>query len=435
MRYYSLTNTNYSVSFVEAVVQGIASGSALFMPENIPEIRRDEMLRFPEMSLPEIATIILEKYLSGDFNGDDIRQITQQTFTFDCPVVQLEENVWALELFHGPTLAFKDFGARFLAAVLSHCATRINRHITVLVATSGDTGSAVAHAFSAVKGVRVIILYPEGRVSLLQEKQFATFQNHIHAVRIRGSFDDCQRLVKEALADSQLRSELFLTAANSINIARWLPQSVYYAYAWSRLSDKSNVVFSVPSGNLGNLTAGILAKKMGLPVRAFVAATNINDVLPRYLLTRVFKPVPSVPTISNAMDVGNPNNFSRLRALFNDNWSDMVKEVSGYAFTDDETREAVRKIYRQYNYVADPHGAVGWLGLKSHLRDNPADVGVFLATAHPAKFGETISPLIGYEIPLPSELNELKYKQVVSISMNNDFSELKKYILNSLSTT
>lgn len=430
MKYHSLSDNRYTVSFTEAVVQGMAPDGALFMPEVIPQIGQGDIQKFPEMSLQEIAAIILEKYLNRDFKYPDIRQIIQYAFTFDCPVVQLEENVWALELFHGPTLAFKDFGARFLAAVLDCCAQSVNRQITVLVATSGDTGSAVAHAFHAVRGVRVIILYPEGRVSYLQEKQLATFQNNIQAIRIRGSFDDCQRLVKKAIADPELRSELFITSANSINIARWLPQSVYYAYAWSRLSNKSNVVFSVPSGNLGNLTAGILAKKMGLPVRAFVAATNINDVIPRYLLTRVFKPAQSVPTISNAMDVGNPNNFSRLRALFNDNWWDMVNEVSGYAFTDEETREAVRKIFRQHNYVVDPHGAVSWLGLKSHLSANPADGGVFLATAHPAKFGETISPLIDYEIPLPDELNDLKGKQVVSISMNNEFSELKKYLLN-----
>jgi threonine synthase len=429
MKYYSLNNPSCKVTFREAVVQGLAPDGGLYMPDRIPQLGEQLIKQFPEMSFQEIAIAVAEKFLDEDFSEPAFRKIVYEAITIDCPLVQVEENIYALELFHGPTLAFKDFGARFMARVLREFATHEQKEITVLVATSGDTGSAVAHGFYQVPGIRVVILYPDGKVSPLQEKQLASLGRNIQAVKISGSFDDCQRLVKEAFVDGELRSRHFLTSANSINIARWIPQSFYYFLAWSRLANKNKIIFSVPSGNFGNLTAGVLAKKMGLPVQAFVASTNCNDVVPEYLLTKKFKPRPSKQTISNAMDVGNPSNFTRLQALYENSWEKMSADIFGYAFTDEETRETISRIFEHTGYITDPHGAVGLIGLKNFFNSNSGCSGIFLATAHPAKFPEVMESVIHQPVSVPQALLDLKSKSVDSISCSSDYDDFKKLLL------
>lgn len=429
MKYYSLGNRSKCVTFREAVLKGIAEDGTLFVPESIPGLDYEKLESFTALSFSEVAGIMLEKFLDGDFNHREIELLVKEAFNFDCKLVNIQPDVWALELFHGPTLAFKDFGARFLAQVLGRLTDSHHRNITILVATSGDTGSAVAHAFHGISNIQVVILYPSGKVSLLQEKQMATLGGNIHALRIEGNFDDCQRMVKEAFADPELQQELFLTSANSINIARWIVQAVYYAYAWSRLPKRKQVIFSVPSGNFGNLSAGVLAKRMGIPVGAFAASTNVNDVVPAYLRSRVYLPRPSQSTISNAMDVGNPNNFPRLLHLYENDWNKISSEVKGFSFSDEATRQAIKTLYSDYGYLADPHSAIGWLGLRQLLYHNPGSTGVFLATAHPAKFTEVVEPVIGSSIPLPDQLEALKSKPVVSKSLSPHFDELKAFLL------
>lgn len=428
MKYYSLTTPSRKVSFQQAVLQGLAPDGGLYMPEFIPELSTDFIRQLPSLSKTDIGFTVARSFVDERIPIEILREIINETISFDFPLVTLEENVFALELFHGPTLAFKDVGARFLARSLQHIAQTTHQEITVLVATSGDTGSAVAHGFYNVEGIRVVILYPAGMVSALQEKQFATLGRNIQAVKVAGTFDDCQRLVKQAFQDEELCKTKFLTSANSINIARLIPQSFYYFFAWSQLST-SNVVFSVPSGNFGNLTAGVLAKKMGLPIHAFVAATNANDVVPEYLHTNVFTPRASTQTISNAMDVGNPSNFPRLLALYDNDWDSITKEIYGYAFTDTETRKAIADVFAKKNYILDPHGAVSYLGLKKYLADNPEAKGIFLETAHPSKFPDVVEFAIQQSITLHPALAELANKQIQSVSCTSDFSDFKKLLM------
>ncbi len=428
MKYYSLTTPSRKVSFQQAVLQGLAPDGGLYMPEFIPELSTDFIRQLPSLSKTDIGFTVARSFVDERIPIEILREIINETISFDFPLVTLEENVFALELFHGPTLAFKDVGARFLARILQHIAQTTHQEITVLVATSGDTGSAVAHGFYNVEGIRVVILYPAGMVSALQEKQFTTLGRNIQAVKVAGTFDDCQRLVKQAFQDEELRNKIFLTSANSINIARLIPQSFYYFFAWSQLST-SNVVFSVPSGNFGNLTAGVLAKKMGLPIHAFVAATNANDVVPEYLHTNVFTPRASTQTISNAMDVGNPSNFPRLLALYDNDWDSITKEIYGYAFTDTETRKAIADVFAKKNYILDPHGAVSYLGLKKYLADNPEAKGIFLETAHPSKFPDVVEFAIQQSITLHPALAELANKQIQSVSCTSDFSDFKKLLM------
>lgn len=428
MKYYSLTTPSRKVSFQQAVLQGLAPDGGLYMPEFIPELSTDFIRQLPSLSKTDIGFTVARSFVDERIPIEILREIINETISFDFPLVTLEENVFALELFHGPTLAFKDVGARFLARILQHIAQTTHQEITVLVATSGDTGSAVAHGFYNVEGIRVVILYPAGMVSALQEKQFTTLGRNIQAVKVAGTFDDCQRLVKQAFQDEELCKTKFLTSANSINIARLIPQSFYYFFAWSQLST-SNVVFSVPSGNFGNLTAGVLAKKMGLPIHAFVAATNANDVVPEYLHTNVFTPRASTQTISNAMDVGNPSNFPRLLALYDNDWDSITKEIYGYAFTDTETRKAIADVFAKKNYILDPHGAVSYLGLKKYLADNPEAKGIFLETAHPSKFPDVVEFAIQQSITLHPALAELANKQIQSVSCTSDFSDFKKLLM------
>lgn len=429
MKFYSLTTPTHKVSFQQAVVAGLAPDGGLYMPEFLPELSTEFIGQLPTLSKTDIGFTIARPFVDESIPDKTLHKIVSETIDFDFPLVALEENVFALELFHGPTLAFKDVGARFLARILQHIAKKMHQEIIVLVATSGDTGSAVAHGFYNVEGIRVVILYPDGMVSALQEKQFATLGNNIQAVKVAGTFDDCQRLVKQAFQDEELRRAKFLTSANSINIARLIPQSFYYFFAWSQLNTPKNVVFSIPSGNFGNLTAGVLAKKMGLPIRAFVAATNVNDVVPEYLHTNVFTPRTSKPTISNAMDVGNPSNFPRLLALYGNDWDYIHKEIYGYAFTDTETRMAMLDVFNQKKYILDPHGAVGYLGLKKYLDSNPDVQGIFLETAHPSKFPDVVESAIQQSINLHPALAELSEKQIQSLSCTSDFSAFKKLLV------
>lgn len=428
MKYYSTNNPQHTVSLKEAVIKGLAPDNGLYMPENIPVLPQKFFDTLPEKSFQEIAYTVAEAFLKDDVPAEELKRIIEHTISFDAPLVNIEENVFALELFHGPTLAFKDFGARFMSQLLAYFAREEKREIVILVATSGDTGSAVANGFLGIAGTRVIVLYPSGKVSDIQEKQFTTLGQNITALEIDGSFDDCQRLVKEAFLDEELNRKFFLTSANSINIARLIPQSFYYFYAWSRLKDRRNVVFSIPSGNFGNLTAGLIAKRMGLPIKHFVAATNRNDIVPAYLQTGIFKPRPSITTISNAMDVGNPSNFARMVALYG-SFEKMNEDISGYAFSDEETKHVMREVYQQKNYTLDPHGAVGYLGLKKYLSTNKNTTGVFLETAHPAKFLETVSETLQEKISIPENLQVFLSKQKNVLSAGNDFQGFKKLLV------
>jgi len=433
MKFYSTSNKNIRVSFEEAVRQGIAADGGLFVPEAIDQLPEKFWRNFSQKSFYQISFEVAAHFLKGALPDEDLKKIIQHSLVFDAPLVRVGETIFALELFHGPTLAFKDFGARFLAEVLGYYIARKQQEITVLVATSGDTGSAVAHGFFNLPGIKVVVLYPSGKVSESQEKQFTTLGGNVTALEVAGTFDDCQRMVKQAFSDEQIGQRRILTSANSINIARLLPQMFYYFRAFQQLPHpQQKLVIAVPSGNFGNLTAGLWAKKMGLPVDRFIAATNINNVVPEYLRTQIFEPIDSKTTISNAMDVGHPSNFTRMMELYNRDHAALAKDVSGYEFTDDETSEAIHEVYRNFNYIMDPHGAVGYLGLKKYLAiSNSPSTGIFLETAHPAKFKETVEKSIATSIQLPEPLLKLMSKEKKTICIKNDFKELKEYLLNS----
>lgn len=429
MKFYSTSNRLHRVSLREAVLRGLAPDNGLYMPEVIPEFDQDFFSTLHSLTFSEIAFAVAHKFIGGDLEKFVIKKMVDHTISFDAPLVEIEENVFALELFHGPTLAFKDFGARFMSQLLMQYAQEQEKEVTVLVATSGDTGSAVANGFLDVPGVHVIILYPSGKVSALQEKQFASLGKNITAVEIDGSFDDCQRLVKQAFQDETLNTSLFLTSANSINIARLIPQAFYYFYAWSRIKKKESVVFSVPSGNFGNLTAGLIGKRMGLPIHHFVASTNSNDVVPTFLQSKLFKPRASVSTISNAMDVGDPSNFVRMLDLYENDWGRMKRDISGYSFSDRETSEIMQRIFKRSNYVLDPHGAVGLLGLKKYLHTSKNTVGIFLETAHPAKFRDVVESIIHQPLNLPESLQQFLIKEKRSIRCKSDFGFFKEILV------
>jgi threonine synthase len=428
MNYYSTNNKNQKVSLREAVIQGLAPDNGLYMPEEIPGLPRAFFKSLQDRSLAEIAYYVSKAIVGDDLPESELIEIVDHTIQFDAPLVPIESGVHALELFHGPTLAFKDFGARFLSGLLGYFAEQQNKEITILVATSGDTGSAVANAFLHVPGTRVVVLYPSGKVSEVQEKQFTTLGNNIIALEVSGSFDDCQHLVKQAFLDEQLKKKLFLTSANSINIARLIPQMFYYFYAYAQMDSKKPVVISVPSGNFGNLTAGLMAKKMGLGVNKFVAATNVNDIVPEYLRTKFFEPRKSKQTISNAMDVGNPSNFARMIDLYQSDFEKLSSDIVGYSYSDKETQGAMRLVSKQSGYTMDPHGAIGYLGLKDFMKNNPGYSGIFLETAHPAKFKEVVDEAIGHEIKLPHKLKEFMKGKKQSISIASDFEAFKKLL-------
>lgn len=430
MKFYSTNNKAVRISLRDAVIQGLAPDNGLYMPETIPELSDNFFAGIHELSLKEIAFAVAQNLTADEIPSADLRTIIDNTIQFDAPLVEVEANIHALELFHGPTLAFKDFGARFMSQLLGYFARQQDRQITILVATSGDTGSAVANGFLEIPGTRVVVLYPSGKVSEIQEKQFTTLGRNITALEVTGTFDDCQRLVKQAFMDNELRQRLFLTSANSINIARLIPQSFYYFHAYAQLQKKGKpVVFSIPSGNFGNLTGGLLAQRMGLPVKKFIASTNINDSVPQYLRTAVFHPHASKQTISNAMDVGNPSNFDRMLDLFNGDHNAMKSVIQGCSFQDIQTKEAMREVFSQHSYMLDPHGAVGYLGLKKYCDESKADVsGVFLETAHPGKFREVVEQTLGTSIKLPNVLEQFMKGTKQTIAMENDFAAFKKYL-------
>jgi threonine synthase len=432
MNFYSTNNTTHFTSLKEAVLQGLAPDNGLYMPHEIPVLPRAFFRGLHEMSFRDIAMEVASQFTGEEIPAAELKKIVEHTLQFDAPLVALGDNVSALELFHGPTMAFKDYGARFMSQLLGFFSAQVNREIVILVATSGDTGSAVANGFLGVPGIRVVVLYPSGKVSDIQEKQFTTLGLNITALEVQGTFDDCQRLVKQAFLDKELRDTFFLTSANSINIARLIPQSFYYfqGYAQRSLRQKP-VVFSVPSGNFGNLTGGLLAKRMGLPVKQFVAATNVNDVVPAYLKTGNMIPRPSKHTLSNAMDVGNPSNFARLMDLYHHELHAISRDIVGYAFTDAETAEAMRQISAEKDYILDPHGAVGYLGLKQYLSEHDPDInGIFLETAHPAKFKDVVETAIHKTFPLPPTLDRFVKGQKKSMVISEVYAEFRNTLMN-----
>jgi threonine synthase len=427
MQYYSTNDSTIRVTLKQAVMEGLAADGGLYMPVTIPSLPKDFFLQLPENSFPEISYQVAKVLLGDDVTDEVLRKIINHTIQFEAPLVELEENFYSLELFHGPTLAFKDFGARFLSGLLGYFAEQQSKEITILVATSGDTGSAVANGFFNVPGTRVIVLYPSGKVSEIQEKQFTTLGGNITALEVAGTFDDCQRLVKQAFLDPELKQNLQLASANSINIARLIPQTFYYFHAIAQLkSNDREVVFSVPSGNFGNLTAGLIAKRMGLPISKFIAATNVNDIVPSYLRTGQFSPRPSIQTISNAMDVGNPSNFVRMLELYKNDWKALVEDVSACIVSDDETKATMLSVFERNHYTLDPHGAVGYNGLKLSLNTN--EVSIFLETAHPAKFGDVVEAAIGSPVAIPARLQSYLSGKKQSIRMGKEFKELKDYL-------
>lgn len=431
MKFYSTNNKSLIVDLRRAVTEGLAPDNGLYMPVEIPRLPDSFFREITKKSFRDIGFDVARNLLRDDVSDEQLKKIVDHTIEFDAPLVQVEENIYALELFHGPTLAFKDFGARFMSQLLGYFAKQQDKEIVILVATSGDTGSAVANGFLGVPGTRVVVLYPSGKVSEIQEKQFTTLQQNVTALEVSGTFDDCQRLVKEAFLDADLRQKFFLTSANSINIARLIPQSFYFFYAYAQLNNAGrSVVFSVPSGNFGNITGGLLAKRMGLPVSRFVASTNVNDIVPAYLKTGKFDPRPSSSTISNAMDVGNPSNFYRMLELFNGSHKDLSEAIKGYSFSDKETAEAMRNVYASSKYMMDPHGAVGYLGLKRYQANYPENAtGVFLETAHPSKFKEVVEGTLGRSIDIHPTLREFMKREKETIKATADFSSFKKFLL------
>lgn len=430
MQYFSTNNPTLRISLREAVMTGLAADGGLYMPTSLPVLPQSVIQQLSHLSTPETAQLILQPFIGDEVPDTILQRIVTEAFNFPVPLVKLEPTVGVLELWHGPTLAFKDVGARFMARLMGYFAEQTQQELTVLVATSGDTGSAVAYGFYRVPGIRVVILYPQGRVSHVQEQQLTTLGENISAIAVTGSFDDCQKLVKQAFVDTDLKQQLQLTSANSISIARLLPQMLYYWLAYQQTPSDQSIVFSVPSGNFGNLTAGLMAKRMGLPVDHFISATNSNDVVPDYLRTGTFTPRPSVTTISNAMDVGNPSNFSRMLALYQKSVAAMRQDVVGYRTTDDETRQVIAKIYRDHQYLFDPHGAVGYHALQQYRTTKPAPhYGIVLATAHPAKFGDVIEPVIHAPVTLPEQLEQCLHLPNQASRLDNDYTQLKQYLL------
>ena len=433
MKLYSTNNPNNQVSFKEAVFNSMPKDRGLYMPLVIERLDEEFLNDLASFTLPEIAFRVAKHVLGDAIPGNDLQAIILDAINFDAPLVELEENVYVLELFHGPSLAFKDFGARFMSRVMAYFLGKDEKMLDVLVATSGDTGGAVALGFLGVPGTRVTILFPKGKVSGIQELQLTTNGLNVRAVEVDGTFDDCQALVKQAFVDDLLNQEFRLTSANSINIARLIPQTFYYFNAYAQLlrAGRSNVVFSVPSGNFGNIGAGILAWKLGLPVSHFIAATNANDTVPEFLRTGVYKPRPSVQTISNAMDVGDPSNWVRIQDMFKYSLLDLHNQVTGYSYNDDETLNAIKFIYDNDHYIPCPHTAIAWQALKDWQQDQPTGnvAGVFLSTAHPCKFPDVLPEHIAAEIVIPEQVKDLDSKQKQLTALGKDFEDFKKYLL------
>lgn len=431
MKYYSTNGQAPDATLQEAVVKGLAPDKGLFMPETIKLLPTSFFENIGSLSFQEIAYTVADAFFGDDIEKDTLKEIVYDTLNFDTPIVHVTDNIYSLELFHGPTLAFKDVGARFMARLLGYFIRKQGqKDVKILVATSGDTGSAVANGFLGVEGIHVYVLYPKGKVSQIQESQFTTLGQNITAIEIDGTFDDCQALVKSAFLDKELNSKLNLTSANSINVARFLPQAFYYFYAYAQLAKQGkakSVVFSVPSGNFGNITAGLIAKRMGLPINRFIAANNSNDIFYEYLQTGEYKPRPSVQTIANAMDVGDPSNFVRVLDLYGKSLNEIKKDISGEWYNDESIRNTVKKTYTETGYLLDPHGACGYQALKDHLKSD--ETGIFLETAHPAKFLEVVEGIVNEKVPVPEKLQEFMKGEKQSIYLKKDFDAFKEFLI------
>lgn len=435
MKLYSTAGQSPDVDLQEAIFRGLPPDNGLYMPESIPVLPQEFIDNLDQKSIQEIAFAVCKNLLGNDLTDAEISSIISKSITFEAPIVELETGTEVLELFHGPSMAFKDFGARFMAAIMSHYLQKSQQEIRILVATSGDTGGAVAQGFYDTPGISVTILYPKGKVSDIQEKQLTTLGKNVTALEIDGTFDDCQALVKQAFLDEELRSKFNLASANSINISRLIPQSFYYFSAYAQAKKKGNklpIVFSVPSGNFGNLSAGIMAYQMGLPIKAFIAATNVNKIVPDFLKSGKYEPKPSQETLSNAMDVGNPSNFVRMQILAGGELEKIQNIVKGYHTDDAKTRETMKEVFEKYDYIMCPHTAVAYDGLKQYRKEFGSDnCGILLSTAHYAKFLPTVEDTLKQKVSIPARLEELLDKQKVAISMNSDFSNFKEYLLNS----
>ena len=432
MNYYSTNKQAKSVSLQEAVIKGLAPDRGLYMPERISVLPDTFFEKLPEMTFQEIAFEVASAFFGEDIEKEILKEIVYDALCFETPVVAVSDAIYSLELFHGPTLAFKDVGARFMARLLGHFVQKANvGEVNVLVATSGDTGSAVANGFLGVEGIQVYVLYPKGKVSPIQECQFTTLGRNIHALEIDGTFDDCQALVKSAFLDEELTGKMNLSSANSINVARFLPQAFYYFNAYAQLRSKGvedDMVVCVPSGNFGNITAGLIAQRMGLPIKRFIAANNRNDVFLQYLLTGSYQPRASVQTLANAMDVGDPSNFARILDLYNHKYDSITQNISGYRCDDEQIRKTVKHCYESTGYLLDPHGACGYAALQENLQ--AGETGIFLETAHPAKFIETIEDIIGCPVEIPARLQAFMKGQKQNIELSKAYTDFKTFLLN-----
>lgn len=429
MKYYSTNKKSPSVDFRAATIEGLAPDKGLYFPQSIPQLDFEFLKNMKSMSNAEIGYKVMKPYVEESLPDSELKRIIEETLSYPFPLVKVNDQISSLELFHGPTFAFKDLGARFMSRCLGYFARDIKKRMIVLVATSGDTGGAVANGFYDVPGVDVVILYPSGKVSDVQERQLTTLGKNISALEVKGTFDDCQRMVKEAFADAKLRESLFLTSANSINVARWLPQQLFYFFASKQWADNSAPVVAVPSGNFGNICSGMLANKSGLPIKKFVVACNVNDAVPEFLKKGVFEPKATISTISNAMDVGNPSNFVRMLELYNHDHAEMARTMTGYSVTDDATRETIASTFEKNNYWLDPHGAVAFNALQQYLASRPNEKGYILETAHPVKFnsGTNVKGKLSPELAMKvSDLNNGTKKSTV---ISPEYEDLKKFLL------
>ena len=428
MIYQSLNHSSRPVDFESAVLNGIASDRGLYFPSEIRILPKKIISEIKNLSTNEIAYHSIKNFIGKSIPKKNLITIIDKTIDFEFPLVNVGDDIYSLELFHGPTLAFKDVGARFMARSLEYFNRNSNSVLTVLVATSGDTGGAVADGFYDVPGIRVIILYPKGKVSEIQKIQMTSYGKNITTIEVDGDFDDCQKFVKNAFLDEQIKSNCKLTSANSINVARWLPQMFYYFFAYKNIHKYNYpIVFSVPSGNFGNLCAGLMAKRIGLPIDKFIACTNLNDSFPRYLDSGIFDPKKTIPTISNAMDVGNPSNFPRIQKIYNNDINKLKKDILGYRFNDNQTRKIIKKVYAEFNYILDPHGAIGYMGLKKYFKSQAKSTGIFLETAHPIKFAETIEKKLKIKVEIPKSIDFSK--QTVSSKLMSNYDDLKSFLL------
>ena len=429
MKYFSTNRKSLHIDFREATIKGLAPDKGLYFPEYIPQAEKGFIRDIEKYSNAEIAYNVISSYVGDSIPEEELKRIAAEAIDFDIPLVKMTGNIYSLELFHGPTLAFKDIGARFMSRCLGYFAKEIKQKVIVLVATSGDTGGAVANGFFKVDGVEVVILYPSGKVSSVQEKQLTTLGNNIHALEVDGNFDDCQRMVKDSFADENLNKSLFLTSANSINIARWLPQQFYYYFAWKQWEDKDHPpVISVPSGNFGNICAGLLASHAGLPVKHFIAACNANDTVPEYFKTGKYTAKKAVATISNAMDVGDPSNFIRILEIFNHNFDLLKEKISTCSISDEQVKSTIRNVLANDKYLLDPHGAVAYQALKNYLITNESAKGIFLETAHPVKFYDVVEPVIQQQVPVPESVQKQLNKPKQSFKMAADSNLLKSFL-------